>query len=283
MSLCKFFPLFQIKQKSLPRHRHSKVQNPDNEAPLCACGRGSMTLEAAIVLPLSAAFLTFFLFLFRVMQVEQIVQNALIYAGREAAAYGAGSSEVTILALGNGFFYKEVADSQLVKTYVQNGAAGIVLLESSVEEDCVNLRAVYRVKFPVGFFSINGIDLVSESKNRIWNGQLASGGEDSDPIVYYTATGSVYHLTKSCSYLDLSIRAVARSDLSGLRNKSGGKYYACSLCHAKDSDSKTVYITDYGAEYHDSLQCSALKRTIYEVRLSQVGSRKPCSKCAKGA
>ena len=41
----------------------------------------------------------------------------------------------------------------------------------------------------------------------------------------------------------------------------------------------TVFITDQGNRFHYDLNCSGIKRTIYMIRLSEVGNRKQCSRC----
>ncbi len=68
------------------------------------------------------------------------------------------------------------------------------------------------------------------------------------------------------------------TEIESLRNKSGGAYYACRLCDASQK-AGNYYITDYGANYHKSIGCSGLKRTVYAVKLKEVDGRGACSKC----
>ena len=266
-------------KKSLPKHKTSNEFC--YETPLCACRMsGSYTLEAAVILPLVAAFLAFLLFFFRVMQVEYRVQEALIYAGRQTAAYSSDhTSGTTSLALATVYFQKEIMDDELIDEFVSNGNLGIILTTPSREENYLYLRATYRVVFPIGYFTVNGIGLTAETRNRIWTGSTLAADASEDPIVYYTETGTVYHTTQSCHYLSLSVRMCSASEVEEKRNKSGSRYTACELCAAEGSGSGIVYITDYGTAYHTSIECSGLKRTIYTVKLSEVGDRKACSKC----
>ena len=104
-------------------------------------------------------------------------------------------------------------------------------------------------------------------------------GKEEDETVYVTETGLVYHKDYHCTYLDLSIRMVQGKEISGLRNESGGRYYACEHCGGKGGGS--AYITDYGDRYHSSLSCSSLKRTVYAVPLSEVIGKGACSKCVR--
>ncbi len=284
---------------ALPRHRqlqychsHSRVlgvqskphttqtletSSSVNGTPLCSSRCGSYTLEAAIVLPLVAAFLAFFLFFFRVMQVEYRVQEALIYTGRQTAATNSAANTVS-RTMANVYFKAAITDDDLISEFVQNGTSGIVLTISSEDENYLYLRATYRVKFPIGFFSFNGIGMTAESKNRVWTGSSLAADASDDPIVYYTQYGSVYHTTQSCSYIDLTIQMCSASEVSSKRNKSGSRYTACSKCAAGTSGNGIVYITDYGTTYHTSISCSGLKRTIYTAKLSEV-NLKACSKC----
>lgn len=282
MSLCYRKNRYTFPAKSLPRHFcQQKKKDICNETPLCAC-RGSYTVEAAVVFPLITAFLVVILFFFRVLQVQTEVQEALIYAGRKSAVDSSCvSSDIASLGLATGYFREEIKNSDAVKKYVKNGVNGISFVNSSAEGDYIHLQASCKIIVPIGFFKLDSICLIMGSTNRKWTGRTEGGEEESDPIVYYTETGSVYHLTKNCKYLDLSIHSVKYTSVADLRNKNGHKYYECDRCAAKNIKEGIVFITDYGTVYHTELGCSGLKRTIYEVRLSAVGKKKPCTKCSK--
>ena len=115
---------------------------------------------------------------------------------------------------------------------------------------------------------------------KAWTGYEAGGvGEEDDQIVYVTDTGVVYHKNPHCTHLDLSIHAAASSELNSLRNENGGKYHACEKCVHGSSMGGSVYITDQGDRYHNSLTCSGLKRTVYTARISEVPGKRACSKC----
>lgn len=273
----KNYSIFRIKSlpKIYPRH---VSQNEHKEAPSCTCRKASYTLEAAVIFPIVAGFIVFILMFFRILQVQTGVSAALTYASRMTAVEACTvDSEPALLLSAEGLMISKLKDNELVENYVQGGIAGISLLKSDFSGENVELRAEYAVKLPFNFFEISEYSVSQTSLSRKWIGRTADG--ETGSYVYITDFGSVYHKSKSCSYLDLSINSANISDVALLRNKSGAKYSACSKCVAKIVEGSKVYITDYGTLYHSDISCSALKRTIHMVKLSEVDGMPACSKC----
>ena len=102
----------------------------------------------------------------------------------------------------------------------------------------------------------------------------------TDRLSISTEKGTVWHSDYQCSYLQLSIQYVQYSELQNMGNEGGGKYHKCEQCVYRQA-MNGVYITSYGNRYHNSLNCSSLKRTIRAVHKSEVAGRGGCSKCAK--
>ena len=99
-------------------------------------------------------------------------------------------------------------------------------------------------------------------------------------IVYMTEYGSVYHVSKTCAYLNVRLKRILFSDVITTRNNDGQLYTECSKC-AEEERKEQVYISIGGNKYHRSLQCPAIKRTILEKTKEEVGGISICHKCQK--
>lgn len=274
MSFCSRLIYFN-QNKSLPKYRKA---NCCKKAFLHIRSKGSYTLEMAVVLPLVTAFMVSILFFFRVLQVQTQVQEALVYASRQTAAQASiGNSSAALFASAEMQFRKELQQHKEYRHYVSESSGGVSLLLSDFEGPEITLRADYYIKLPITIFKIKGVHMTQSSVNRKWTGDREAWTETD--YVYVTEHGTVYHRSRNCRYLDLSIRAVEYVEIGALRNKNEHKYYACSQCAAKNKKKGQVYITDYGEVYHTSLSCSGLKRTVYLIPISEVGGKGPCSKC----
>ena len=249
----------------------------NSEASFCTCEKASLTLEAAIVVPIAMGFLTIFLFFFRVIQVQAKVEEALIYVGQVLAVEGhILESEDQNYLLAKALLVSTLSKSEVVEDYVVGGSAGILLLGSEFDGNEIFLHANYEMRLPVSFFDVKSLHMYSQNSFVKWNGDIEINGEDE--WVYITPTGTVYHATPSCRTLDLTIREGLLADMEEIRGANGQKYYLCEKC-MEDEEILIVYYTDYGSLYHGKLSCSALKRTIIKVALSSVQERRGCSYC----
>lgn len=149
-----------------------------------------------------------------------------------------------------------------------------------LRDDLVQVVWPARVQPVIPILGYPGTTIVSCCYMRAWTGydveRRAGQGGGEEVYVYLTDRGSVYHMARNCTYLTLSIEIAGRDEVEGLRNESGGKYYACEKC---GGGSGIVYITAEGSSFHSTIECSGLKRTVRCVPLSEAGGRGPCSRC----
>ena len=113
------------------------------------------------------------------------------------------------------------------------------------------------------------------------NKGVGQGKDEDAEIVYITETGTVYHLSRDCTYLNPSIREISFRDLDGVRNSGGHKYSLCDSCCKTVEQYGQGYITTWGDAFHSRLDCSGLKRTIREEKLQEAEEQgyHACSKC----
>ena len=219
-------------------------------ADLCGCGRGSLTIEAALVLPL---------FLFACLALLSVMDMLTHYMDTEIKLY-------------------QTARAAAVYGYAAGG-------KGNGQEDWIRLKLVYPLRGYGGRFA-KSLLLENHVNVHIFNGY---GGDEigeksrEDIYVYITGGSEVYHRRRDCKHLNVSVQAVSRAGAAACRNKDGGKYYPCRYCsrgisHAP-ADSPKVYITDYGVLYHTRIDCPDLKRRVSVVRLSEAGGRRACRDC----
>lgn len=147
------------------------------------------------------------------------------------------------------------------------------------EDICLQKNETVKSLFPL--LSFPGCRLYTQCIVKPWTGYDVIGekeGNDKEAIVYMTDYGQVYHKNRSCSYLELSIEAVAIQDVHEKRNESGECYYPCEYCKS-DGFVTVVYITSYGNRYHLTTKCQGIKRKVKSIPFSEVKGVKPCEKC----
>lgn len=149
----------------------------------------------------------------------------------------------------------------------------------------ITLPDMYSYKPIGGVIPLPAVRMHNTVKVHAWTGK-EYGAESGEPeqtepekMVYMTDNGSVYHKNLGCSYLNLSVRQVSGSSVSGARNMYGEKYTACETCSHNQKPEGSVYITKQGNRYHNLGTCSGLKRSVRMVKESEAGDVCACSRC----
>ena len=311
----------RIRTKPLRARSPRRVSLPSSSL------KASMTVEAAIVLPLFIFFMAEILYVFEMIRLQSGFLQALHETGTVMSEYAfyteyalddvasvidsaTGTDTVSSALedllgeesglLGYGIslvlsetYVKSSVEDYLGETYLDNtcldgGASSISYLQSQimVEDDIIDLVADYRVKPFLSVFGLDSFSMQSRYYGHAWTGysigsessQTSEDEEEDGQIVYITPTGSVYHLSEDCTYLKPSTQTISASEVDSARSSDGSKYYPCEVCNPTKTG--TVVITSDGNRYHSSASCSAIKRTVIEVQLSQVeDTMKCCSKC----
>lgn len=276
--------------------------------------RASFTVEAALVLPVVLFLLCSFLYFLLILNMQVTLYEELADNARKAARYAFAYEELLSLfpseegeseqeedpgltdILFHGFssvytlerMKKEVGREWLDRSCIRNGADGLSLLSDSLISDnrMVDMILRYQVSIPCLPGELFHLLCVQRVRIRTFTGFMppGDGGEaegEEQTLVYITETGTVYHTSRYCSHLNLSIKAMDIDNIPTVRNSSGGKYYSCDLCGGISEGSHTVYLTVYGDRYHAGPGCRGLRRSWRAVPLSEAEGRSMCKRCQK--
>lgn len=263
--------------------------------------QGSATLEAVCIMPIMLfAFLAFYSMGQIYIMENQIYQAALNTAEYLAeyaylVNYAAGGEDdsqddisqksiedsvgIQLLGIGlaNAKFQQYLGENERVNRYVKAGSSGIYLISDELfdEEDFINFQVVYQVQIPVPLLNHLTVSFRHRIHQKAYTGYVPSGenGNENDRYVYVTEYGTVYHMTRSCSHLQLTIQPVTK----GALKQSYANLRPCEYCG--DVESEVYYVTEYGESYHTSTQCTGLKRTIERVPFREVSGLAPCLEC----
>lgn len=276
---------------------------------------GSLTVEAALVLPLFLFFMMEILSVFNMIRLQSVIYAGLREAGTKAAEYAfylrygtedlqnalpegteLSLPDLTDPGVAGSLLLSETWVRQQTASYggdllesgsLQGGAAGICYIQSRImtENDEIDLVADYRMNPVLPLFGIPGTPLQSRFVSHAWVGYGVPAeeaeSEEETETVFITSHGSVYHRSRDCVYLNPSVTQVNAGEIPDLRSRDGSKYYACELCDPFPGG--TLYITNEGNRYHGRTDCPGIKRSVTEVPLSSVEGRiPPCSKCGGG-
>lgn len=247
--------------------------------------KGSITVETTLVLPLFLFLILNIISLFEMIYIHSALDSALNCVGKEisvAANYqNIYENDLLTEAYVAERVIQIVGREKINNSVVVGGTKGIVLWRSEVQEanDVIDLVMTYQVEPWLPFFKIGKMVMINRCYIKAYNGFEKDVYEDGQRRYYVAEQGEVYHLTRSCTHLQLSISMVNASELEQKRNMDGEKYKPCEVCYKENQEGGHYYITTQGNRYHSSVACTGLKRTIYVVKESNLGNKPMCLRC----
>ena len=268
---------------SLIAEKYTPLIIPRKERASAFTSKGSMTLEAAIVVPLFFFAVLCLGYLIEIMATQNTIYNGLCSAAKELAMQGYTEGIVTTKDIEKRIV-SNIGAERLDNSMIAGGIGGIDCSESVCNwaTGVMKLSVKYQLEIPVLMFRIRPVSCKESIRVKGWCGYVSGTDEFmTENMVYVTDTGLVYHKDRQCTYLDMSVRMVRCEQVEQMRNQSGGNYYPCESCRPKKNELDICYVTDYGTRYHGSLQCKKIQRNIYAVPLDETYGLGGCSKCVK--
>ncbi|MCF0142178.1 MAG: hypothetical protein HUJ75_02245 [Parasporobacterium sp.] len=271
------------------------VQNnlkPHTERTFAPRLKASLTIEAALTLPLFLFFSAALIYFLIIISLQSDIQLKMEEVSRELgkSAYILEENEnLEDIAINPASIQLMLLSGDMTErinhSRIAGGALGLNALQSTYDKETGELDIIvsYVYQIPLLPDKVSGLLFTQRFKSRAWIGEdikdkNVETEEEDDEYVFITPNGSVYHRSKDCPYLDLSIVSIPYSAADSSRNRDGKKYYPCGDCGKGQFVS--VFITNFGECWHGSLNCPGLKRTVQTVKLSEAG-RPPCSRCGK--
>ncbi len=254
--------------------------------------KGSATVEAAIIIPLFL-FAAFSIFtLCNILQAKEIIYEGMQETAQYFAEYQYAYSTLEQELAGSqtgfsgtntvtaGLKLKEyIDDEEIVNKYISGGLSGLAFKKAfyNASDGYIYLNLQYDIKVNIPIIGNITWQENEQVQQKAYVGFVVdeTAGDDNDIYVYITETGDVYHKSRQCYHIKLTIKQVSESSLNTIYSS----YEACELCALGKTSTGNVYITETGNKYHYSIGCSGLKRTVMRVKLSDVSGLPPCSNC----
>lgn len=250
---------------------------------------GSITLEAAVVLPIFILVMAGMLYYSLIFNFQVMInENMWNTAKRTISSTYSGNTKQE----NDGIFEavsKLYRNSQILDKDIKAimKALGIHYVnidlkhldEGNNSKVIYDMRMDYYVSIPMVSSHVIGLNMRSRCYYRGFVGErMKETGEDT--IVYVAQHGSVYHLFEDCPHISITMINVPYSKINLLRNISGETYKPCELCENKPvNNAEIVIITKNGNRYHSRNDCRGIKRLIKKVKKEHIEAMSICKTC----
>lgn len=246
--------------------------------------KGSVTVEACVVLPLFLFFMLGIAEIHMLLMAEAHIHQSLSEAADYTAQYCYLESRLSTEKMGNieklirsGILLKQfrmvLGEDFYVEQVITGGRDGVILTVTADKKNpkifIAKARYFVKIKLPViGEFQI---ELFNQIKQKAFLGY--SKEEQSECYVYVTPNQEVYHTRRNCSHL--------RLDVQKKSNMEKRNYKPCGFCGNETDSSRGIYVAKTGEVYHCNENCIGLKRTVKRVNIKEVGNLGLCQRCRR--
>lgn len=233
--------------------------------------KGITTIEATITLPIFIFVMLTFWCIGKSKMAEIEVYEACAETAEYMAEYGYVSDSGGMLPYL--IFDDYINNKELVESFVDGGISGVDFLfsEGSDSDNNTVLRGQYSIKISLPFLPQLKSQKNIKIRQKQYSGIDSYENSDDEEYVFVAENGTVYHNSRNCTHLRLSIYTC------GVELAREGGYSACRFCGADCGNE--VYITENGNRYHSSRLCSGLKRSVYREKKSELTNMSECSRC----
>lgn len=262
------------------------------------CMEGSLSLEAAMCLPLFLFLCVCLMMPMKMMDRQRQIQAVVESVGEELSQYAyveycfhTGDEDTVDIERSDGAKAGSLLASGYaaarILTQIDSGWIDSVSFEGTDigTDDMVIIVMNYRMKLPFSVLGLDSISVRQVCSRRMWNGAeggrgsgMGASGENQEEMVYIGKNSTRYHRQRTCHYLYNDLEAVAAGEITSRRNQAGSKYDPCKTCGAGEG-SGTVYIMPYGTSYHTIRSCPSIIAYVQAVPLSQAKYLGACSYC----
>ena len=241
---------------------------------------GSLAVEAALVVPLFLFFMLTLLSTLHLLAFSIRLQQILFEEGI-GISEKVYESDATDLSKAVSRMRGKLRSADQIP--VEGGADGLDFSGSDLTDtEFADLSVQYTAKLMFNPFRLFHREFCQHVLFHRWigyeNGLHGRNAAGTEIYVYITEDSQVYHRSRNCTHIRLHISEADGADIDSLCNTDGDRYKPCRHCHPKKGDAP-LYITTDGDCYHNTLTCSGLSRSVRAIPLSQVGNRRPCSRC----
>ncbi len=250
-----------------------------------ACG--SLTLEAAIVLPLYLFFLITVIYIFNIMHIENTFQAAMEEAARSISSYAYFGSDINNTPINDAILRKEFLTEEIREiadnSFIKNGSKGILcIFEEGFSKEYIDFNIRYKICLPFIPDSIISINIGQRLLFKPFIGaDIKAETGDFTRYVYITATGTVYHTSPYCSYLKHYYEVIPDSEKDVTWSTAKG-YTPCPHCSFNEPIGPTSFLCLNSKVYHNKCNCIYLGVTVYKIPFESLDSQTLCTRCRKG-